>query len=62
MAKMGRPKKDNPKNHMLTIAFDDNTYEWISSCANANNVSKSEICRRAIMAMKQSTDWFKEEI
>ncbi len=48
MAKMGRPKLENPKSTQLAVRLDQETLEQLDRCAAAFNEKRVEIIRRGI--------------
>ncbi|MCD8181387.1 MAG: hypothetical protein LUF26_07915 [Firmicutes bacterium] len=43
MAKMGRPKSDNPKKKVLSVRVEDALYERICDYADQNNMTVTEV-------------------
>lgn len=43
MAKMGRPKSDNPKKKVLSVRVEDALYERICDYADRNNMTVTEV-------------------
>ena len=48
MAKMGRPKVDNPINHMVTVKFREEEYQLMLEYAQNHNLSISQMIRLGI--------------
>ena len=51
MAKLGRPKSDNPKNNRVMIRFDQDEYEQLKKCAEDNNLTITEAVRKGVKQM-----------
>lgn len=49
MAKMGRPKKDNPKTRKLTVKMENDLYDEFSKECEKINVEKSTLIREWIV-------------
>lgn len=45
---MGRPVAENPKNKLLQVRLDNDTYDKLEDCAKIKNANKSEIVRQGI--------------
>ncbi|MBF1009755.1 MAG: CopG family transcriptional regulator [Lachnoanaerobaculum sp.] len=48
MAKMGRPKAENPKSSKISIRFTDEEYEQLKKCAVQNNQTITEAIRKGV--------------
>ena len=48
MAKMGRPKAENPKSSKISIRFTDEEYEQLKKCAAQNNQTITEAIRKGV--------------
>lgn len=48
MAKMGRPKTDNPKDHRLCIRFTEEEYRKLSERAAEESLSMAEAVRKGV--------------
>lgn len=48
MAKMGRPKVDNPVNHVVTVKFREEEYQLMLEYAKNHNLSISQMLRLGI--------------
>ena len=44
MAKMGRPKAEEPKKNRVTVRFDDREFDKLKECAEKNNLTITEKC------------------
>lgn len=51
MAKVGRPKVDNPKGDKFSFRLDGATVEIIDDYCRGNGITRSEAIRRAIMLL-----------
>lgn len=48
MAKMGRPKSDNPKEHRVTVRFTDAEYLKMKERAAKNNQTVTQLIRKCL--------------
>ena len=48
MAKMGRPKSENPKNYQVGIRFNAKEKHLMETYANENQITVAEVVRRAV--------------
>ena len=48
MAKMGRPKTDNPKEWRLCIRFTEEEYRRLRECASEEGLSMAEAVRKGV--------------
>ncbi len=48
MAKMGRPKSDNPKNNVVVVRFTDEEMNRIKAYAEKNNLTITQMVRKGI--------------
>lgn len=48
MAKMGRPKAENPKSSKISIRFTDEEYEQLKKSAAQNNQTITEAIRKGV--------------
>lgn len=48
MAKMGRPKSDNPKEHRVTVRFTDTEYQRMKERAAKNNQTITQMIRKCL--------------
>ena len=48
MAKMGRPKSENPCNHVVTVKFREDEYEMLVEYTKRHNLSVSAMIRLGI--------------
>lgn len=48
VAKKGRPVSENPKDYMLRVRMDEQTLQQLDECCEAENLSRSEVIRKAI--------------
>ncbi len=48
MAKMGRPKSDNPKRNKVIVRFTDAEYQKLMDCAKRDNLTITETVRRGV--------------
>lgn len=48
MAKMGRPKSDNPKDYQVAIRFDAKEKQAMETFAQENQITVAEVVRRAV--------------
>ena len=53
MAKMGRPKSDDPKNYRLTIRFSSAEQKLLEAYAEKNNLTKVQVLKRGLEALYQ---------
>ena len=59
MAKMGRPKVDNPINHMVTVKFREEEYQLMLEYAENHNLSISQIIR---LGVERRERWLVEKM
>lgn len=52
----GRPKSDSPKDTMLRVRLDEEYRKKLERCAEKLNLSKSDIVRKGIDLVEQSTE------
>ena len=48
MAKMGRPKVEEPINHVVTVKFKEEEYQLMLEYANRHNLSISQLIRLGV--------------
>jgi hypothetical protein len=48
VAKKGRPVSENPKDYMLRVRMDEQTFQQLDECCEAENLSRSEVVRKGI--------------
>lgn len=48
MAKMGRPKSDNPADNRVTVRFRDEEYNLLLEYANSHDMSIAQVVRLAV--------------
>ena len=56
MAKMGRPKSDNPKANSVTIRFDQAEYERFKAYAEKLGISYTEVIKRSLDSLYSSDE------
>ena len=54
MAKMGRPKADEPRRNQVMVRFTDKEYEKLKECAEENNLTITETVRKGVEEMLDS--------
>ena len=54
LAKMGRPKAEEPKKNRVTVRFDDREFEKLKKCAKKNNLTITETVRKGVTEMLDS--------
>lgn len=54
MAKMGRPKVDNPKDFTISIRFTREEHEQLKKCAAEDNLSITQTIRKSVTEMLES--------
>ncbi len=54
MAKMGRPKAEEPKKNRVTVRFDDREFDKLKECAEKNNLTITETVRKGVTEMLDS--------
>jgi len=54
LAKMGRPKAEEPKKNRVTVRFDDREFEKLKECAENNNLTITETVRKGVKEMLDS--------
>ena len=54
MAKMGRPKAENPKKNKVMVRFDDEEFRKLKKCATKNNLTITETVRKGVEQMLDS--------
>ena len=54
MAKMGRPKAENPKKNKVMVRFDDEEFRKLKECATKNNLTITETVRKGVEQMLDS--------
>ena len=48
VAGKGRPASENPKDYMLRVRMDIESFEQLDTCCKVENLSRSEIVRKGI--------------
>ena len=57
MAKMGRPKKDNPTSRVISFKVKESEYHLIVEYCQAHNISVSQLIRMGVeMKMNESKE------
>ncbi len=51
MAKMGRPKSDNPKDYKISVRFTDEEHEKLKKYATENNLTITQTIRKGVLEM-----------
>ncbi len=54
MAKMGRPKTDEPRRNNVMVRFTDREYQKLKDCAKKNNLTITETVRKGVELMLDS--------
>ena len=54
MAKMGRPKTDEPRKNQVMVRFTDKEYQKLKDCAKKNNLTITETVRKGVEGMLDS--------
>lgn len=54
MAKMGRPKTDEPRHNQVMVRFTDKEYEKLKECAEEKNLTITETVRKGVEEMLNS--------
>ena len=54
MAKMGRPKTDEPRRNQVMVRFTDKEYRELKECAEENNLTITETVRKRVEQMMAS--------
>ncbi len=54
MAKMGRPKTDEPRRNQVMVRFTDKEYRELKECAEENNLTITETVRKGVEQMMAS--------
>ncbi len=54
MAKMGRPKTDEPRRNKVMVRFTDKEYLKLRKCAEENNLTITETVRKGVEQMMDS--------
>ncbi|MDR1606052.1 MAG: hypothetical protein LBS41_02960 [Streptococcaceae bacterium] len=55
MAKMGRPKTDNPKNKKVTVNFTKAEFEAFDRYVERHETSKTEVIRGLVKSLVDAT-------
>lgn len=54
MAKMGRPKSENPKDYKISVRFTQDEYKELKECAAENNLTITQTIRKGAIDMLKS--------
>ena len=54
MAKMGRPKAENPKDYRVSVRLTEEEYEKLKACAAKDNLTIPQALRNCIVKMIKS--------
>ncbi len=54
MAKMGRPKSDNPKDYKTSVRFTEEEVEKLKEYATKNNLTIAQTIRKGVLEMLKS--------
>lgn len=54
LAKMGRPKIDNPKNHDTKVRLDEKDFEALEKYCTDHNTTRAEVIRMAVQQFLQN--------
>ena len=54
LAKMGRPKTDEPRRNNVMVRFTDREYQKLKDCAKKNNLTITETVRKGVELMLDS--------
>lgn len=54
LAKMGRPKTDEPRRNQVMVRFTDKEYRKLKECAEKNNLTVTETVRKGVGQMMDS--------
>ena len=54
MAKMGRPKSENPKEYRISVRFTEEEHEKLKKCATENNLTITQTIRKGVNEMLNS--------
>ena len=54
LAKMGRPKSDNPKEYRISVRFTEDEHEKLKKCAAENNLTITQTIRKGVNEMLDS--------
>ena len=54
LAKMGRPKTDEPRRNQVMVRFTDKEYRELKECAEENNLTITETVRKGVEQMMAS--------
>ena len=54
MAKMGRPKTDEPRRNNVMVRFTDKEYQKLKDCAKKNNLTITGTVRKGVEMMLDS--------
>ncbi len=54
MAKMGRPKSDNPKDYRVSVRLTEEEYHMLKECAAKDNLTIAQALRKCIFKMVNS--------
>ena len=54
LAKMGRPKTDEPRRNQVMVRFTDKEYQKLKECAKESNLTITETVRKGVEVMLDS--------
>ncbi len=54
LAKMGRPKTDEPRHNQVMVRFTDKEYKKLKECAEEKNLTITETVRKGVEEMLNS--------
>ena len=54
MAKMGRPKAEEPRSNKVMVRFTDKEYQKLKACAERKNLTIAETVRKGVGEMLDS--------
>lgn len=54
MAKIGRPKSDNPRDYKLSIRFTEDEHKKLKKCATKYNLTITQAIRKGVLEMLES--------
>ncbi len=54
LAKMGRPKTDEPRRNQVMVRFTDKEYQKLKECAKESNLTITETVRKGVEGMLDS--------
>lgn len=49
MRKVGRPKSDVRRNHVLSVRMNDDEWEILKNCADLNQSTMTDVARKAVL-------------